>query len=135
MNIKTGFGLLAPVLLALATGTPAFAQSEPATDFFNFICEIDVSVLGTDFALDDGTTSVFTFDSRRACAGSASTRNAKIDCEDTIPGWDQGQQSASGFACTINGDTCGLAPLLTTTDSNLTVSPGGAAKLTCFYHP
>jgi hypothetical protein len=125
MNIKTGFGLLAPVLLALATGTPAFAQSEPATDFFNFICEIDVSVLGTDFALD----------SRRACAGSASTRNAKIDCEDTIPGWDQGQQSASGFACTINGDTCGLAPLLTTTDSNLTVSPGGAAKLTCFYHP
>jgi hypothetical protein len=144
MKMKaTGLALLAPILLDLATGTPAVAQTEPATDFFNFICEIDVSVLGTGFTLDDGTTSVFTFDSRRHCAGSASRRNVKLECEDVIPNWNRGQRSASGFECTINGDTCGLAPpqgspnapFLTTTDSDLNVTPGGAAKLTCFFKP
>jgi hypothetical protein len=145
MKKTTGLGLLAPILLALANGTSAFAQTEPASQFFNFICEIDVSVLGTGFTLEDGTTSVYTFDSRRLCAGEASARNAKIECDGDIPGWNQGQQSASGFECTINGDTCGLAPppppepgsenapFLTTTDSDLNVNPGGAAKLTCFF--
>jgi hypothetical protein len=137
--------LLAPILLALASGTPAFAQTEPATQFSNFVCEIDVSVVG--FTLADGTTSVDTFDSTRLCTGAASARNVKLECEDTIPGWNRGQQSASGFPCTINGDTCGLAPppppqpgsenapFLTTTDSALNVTPGGAAKLTCFFKP
>ena len=153
MSIKASLSLLAPVLLILAPGPPAFAQTstEPASHFDNFICEIDVSVLGTGFKIDDGTadgtTSVFTFDSTRLCAGSASERNAKIQCDGTIPGWNQGQRSASGFTCTINGDTCDLAPpappapgsenapFLTTTDSNLTVNPGGSAKLTCFFKP
>jgi hypothetical protein len=148
MKLKTtGLRLLAAIPLALATGTPAVAQTEPATDFFNFICEIDVSVLGTGFTLADGTTSVFTFDSTRLCAGSASARNVKIECDDTVPGWNQGQRSASGFVCTINGDTCGLAPpprpqpgsenapFLTATQQQLTVSAAGKAKLTCFYKP
>jgi hypothetical protein len=137
--------LLAPILLALLSGTPAFAQTEPATHFSNFVCEIDVSVVG--FTLPDGTTSVDTFDSTRLCTGEASALNVKIECADTIPGWNRGQQSASGFPCTINGDTCGLAPppppqpgsenapFLTTTDSNLTVTPGGAAQLSCFFKP
>jgi hypothetical protein len=143
----TSFRLLAALPLALVSGTAAVAQTEPATQFFNFICEIDVSVLGTGFTVADGTTSVFTFDSRRLCTGAASARNAKIECDGNIPGWNQGQRSASGFACTINGDTCGLAPppppapgsenapFLTTTDSNLTVTPAGAANLTCFFKP
>jgi hypothetical protein len=143
----TSLRLLAPVLLVLANGTPAVAQTgnEPASQFFNFVCEIDLSVLPLPpgFTLADGTTSVFTFDSRRLCTGEASTRNVKVECEDIIPGWNQGNQSAKGFTCTINGDTCGLAPrpgdpsapFLTATDSSLTVGASGAAKLLCFYKP
>jgi hypothetical protein len=77
------------------------------------------------------------------CAGSASLRNVKLECTGTFPGWNEGSVSATNFPCTINGDTCSLAPLpgdpnapfLTATASSLTVDASGAAALTCFYKP
>ena len=137
--------LVAPVLLPLCAGTPAFAQTanEPATQFFNFVCEIDLSVVPVGFKLADGTTSLFTFASRKLCTGAASVRNVKLECQDTVPGWNKGNQSVSGFLCTINGDRCNLeprpgdlsAPFLTATASTLTVDASGVANLTCFYKP
>jgi hypothetical protein len=140
----TNLWLLVSTLLALGSATPASSQAvkEPATKFSGFICEIDLSVLPVDFPLPDGT-SVFTFKSRRECAGSASRRNVKLECEDVIPGWNLGNVSATNFICTINGDTCNLtprpgdpnAPFLTATQQQLTVSAAGKAKLTCFFKP
>lgn len=146
MTMKTvGLGLCGPILLVLGAGAPALAQSTgSATQFFNFVCEIDLSALGTGFKLTDGTTSLFTFDSSRLCTGTASTRNVKLDCNDVVPNWPPGTTaSAKNFVCTINGDTCNLAPrpgdlsapLLTATDQNLTVDTTGLAHLTCFYKP
>jgi hypothetical protein len=136
-------GLLVPVLLALGIGVPAFAQSSgSATQFSNFICQIDLSVL--QLTLPDGTSSLFTFNSNRLCTGTASARNVKLDCQDVIPNWPQGTTASTrNFECTINGDTCNLAPmstdrnapLLTATDQNLTVDTTGLAHLTCFYKP
>jgi hypothetical protein len=86
---------------------------------------------------------VFTFTSSKLCTGEASTRNVKLECNDVIPGWNLGKKTTSSFACTINGDMCGLAPragdpsapFLTATDQTLTVDATGAAKLLCFYKP
>ena len=136
---------LVPMVLVLWTGTPAFAQSTgSATHFSNFICQIDLSVLQPPFTLRDGTSSLFTFDSSRLCTGTASARNVKLDCQGVIPNWPPGTTaSVNNFVCTINGDTCNVAPLasdpstplLTATDQNLTVDTTGAAHLTCFYKP
>ena len=143
----TSLRLFTPVLLALGTGTPAFAQTEPASQFSNFVCEIDLSVVPVGFKLADGTTSLFTFDSTRLCTGSASARNVTLNCQDTVPGWNKGAQSVKGFPCTINGDTCNVAPnvaplpgdsnkpFLTTTNSTLAINSNGVAKLTCLYNP
>ena len=142
---RTSVGLLTLFVLAHAVGTPALAQSgtEPAQQFFNFVCEVDATPVSNTYTTPDGTKSIFTFNSRRLCTGEASARNIKLECSGTLPGWNQGNVSASGFPCTINGDTCGVAPLasdpnlpfLTATDSSLTVDTTGAAALTCFYKP
>jgi len=133
------------MVLALWTGTPVFAQSTgSATQFSNFICQIDLSVLQPPFTLPDGTRSLFTFNSTRLCTGTASARNVKLTCSDAIPNWPQGTTaSTKNFVCTINGETCNLAPMagdqsapqLTATDQNLTVDTTGLAQLTCFYKP
>lgn len=140
----TSLGLLASALFALGSATPALSQTGPATKFSRFICEIDLSVLPVS---PPGDPSVFTFNSTRLCAGAASRRNVKLECEDVIPGWTLGNVSATNFVCTINGDTCGLAPpprpqpgsenapFLTATQQQLTVSAAGKAKLTCFFKP
>jgi hypothetical protein len=137
--------MLPIVVLAHAICTSALAQTstEPATQFFNFVCEIDSTPVGGNYTTPDGTKSIFTFSSRRLCTGEASQRNVKLECSGTFPGWNQGSVSASSFPCTINGDTCGLEPLasdpnapyLTATASTLTVDASGAAALTCFYKP
>lgn len=133
------------IILAQLAWAPALAQSgnEPAQQFFNFVCEIDSTPVSSTYKTPDGTKSIDTFESRRLCTGEASSRNVKLECSGTFPGWTEGSRSATNFPCTINGDRCGLAPLsgdpntpfLTATASSLTVDASGAAALTCFYKP
>jgi hypothetical protein len=138
MKTMTGSTLLA-LLLIVGLAMPALSQTKDAIMFSNFLCEIDLSVL----QLPGFQRSEFTLVSRKVCAGTASARNTKIECEDTIRNWTLGDRSVKNFDCTINGDQCGItakpgdpnAPLLTTKTTNLTVSSTGKAKLTCFYKP
>jgi len=137
--------LAAIVVLSQAICMSALAQgsNQPAQQFFNFVCEIDAAPVSSSYRTPDGNTSIDTFDSHRLCTGEASARNIKLECSGTLPGWNQGSLSATGFPCTINGDRCGIepqpgdpnAPFLTATQSSLSVSASGAASLVCFYKP
>jgi hypothetical protein len=134
----------AMALLAVVATAPAFAQN--SDEFFGNICEIDTSVLplGTNpYVAPDGTSSVFTFNSRKLCTGVASKRNVKLECIAPLANWgNRGDKSAKNFVCTINGDQCGLSPkaadpnkpYLTATQSLLKVR-GAIATLTCYYKP
>jgi hypothetical protein len=139
--------LLAPLLLAVGIATPAFSQTtkEPSIKFFNFLCEIDLTQLRAEqlpsgFPLPEGG-SVFTLTSTKTCAGSASARNAKIECVDTIPGWRHTVDvTTTDFTCLINGAQCDLPgpfveppSFVKATQRSLTISTRGKAKLTCFY--
>ena len=133
--------LLTPLLLAVGFAAPALPQDKDAIKFFSFLCEIDLREL----KLPQFQRSEFTLNSTKSCAGTASQRNAKIECEDFIPNWTFGDKFITGFVCTINGAPCGItpkvnppdpnAPLLTAQQTQLTVDSAGKVKLTCFYKP
>jgi hypothetical protein len=139
-------GIKYVVALALTMGAaaPALSQTatDPATQAFNTICELDLSVLPIAFGPGE-RTQFTTFDTRTLCTGSAPNENIKRECTTVIPGWTRGSVSASNFVCTINPDFCDLAasasdpnaPFVTATASQLSVNTSGVAKLTCFYKP
>lgn len=139
----TRLQLLVPLALTMGASMPALAQdTDPATQQFNTICEIDLEVLPITFD-EDETTLFTTFDTRTLCTGSLASENIKRECEKQIPDWTRGAVSASGFECTINPDFCDViaaaddpnAPAVTATESQLDVDASGLAMLTCFYKP
>lgn len=139
----TRLKLLVPLALTMGASMPAWAQNtDPATQQFNTICEIDLTVLPVTFA--PGEKTLFTtFDTRTLCTGSLANENIKRECQTEISGWTRGVVSATGFECTINPDFCDViasatdpnAPAVTATASQLDVDASGFAMLTCFYKP
>ena len=132
--------LLAPLLLVVGFATPTLSQDKNAIKFSNFLCEIDLRELN----LTQFQRSEFTTTSTKTCAGTASARNVKIECQDTIARSGP-PLSVTGFVCTINGAPCGItpkvnppdpnAPLVTAQQTQMTVDSAGKVKLTCFYKP
>lgn len=111
------------------------ADNEPALHFQDFACEIDTEPLNVNYTLD-GMKSILTYDTDRLCTGAASARNVKLTCTATLPGWNFGNRSASGFPCGMFTGVCGLPQsFVDTADSSLTVDSTGVANLQCFFKP
>jgi hypothetical protein len=116
----------------LSASLPAWAQTTtPSTNFFKFLCQIDLKQNGLDNP--QSGPILYTFDSEKHCTGSPSAINIFITCRAQVPGWPAGTSVVKqGPDCAIAGAPCGLVGLRSdTTNNKLTVDGTGLATLTC----
>jgi hypothetical protein len=134
--------LAGPLLCGLLVGAqalPAAAQkrTDPATRFSGFLCEINLQENGLNtpsrLAPPVQGGSVYTFESRKLCTGSAPGENIKLDCTARIPGWKGGRVDVKDPPCTIAGAACGLPGILTAANNRLKIDAAGSATLSCQY--
>lgn len=102
-----GAVLLAAWLVVAGTGPAALGQdTDPASQFSGFYCEIDLAdpaIAGVPAAFRQ---SFLTADTDKLCTGSKSSENVKLDCRTLIEGWPGGTINDRTFVCRINGAPC-----------------------------
>src|SRR4051812_30445591 len=107
-GVMIGRRLILTSLALLTANVPAGAPAGtiPQTDFYKFLCQID---LGENLPSDYPGLVLYTFDSHKQCSGSPSDVNIKLECSAQAPRPPAQSINQPAKGCSIAAAACGIA--------------------------
>jgi hypothetical protein len=124
--------LLGSLAIVVGAGVPVWAQV-PSTDFTGWLCEIDLSHIGSRPA--GVPASVFTVDTRKHCPSSSTAQSITIECNALVPGWTGSASTNQNVPCQFTGDQCGILVDPRFVTASLNIDGSGNARLFCKFNP